>query len=188
MQPSTVEQAETAVSERQLVKAARTGDRRAFGQLIRVRTPASFRLAAAILGDNALAVDATQNAFVAAWRELPRLRDLDRFDAWLERVLLNECRMQLRQAGDNRSVLEDPEHLGELVGAASDSPRGEVLNVLDRAFDRLEPDDRIMVVLYVVEHRSLGQIAEALHIPIGTAKVRLHEAREALYVALGRAE
>lgn len=181
---TSVEEAGVRVSERQLLRAARTGDRRAFGELVRARVPATFRLAASVLGDTANAVDATQNAFVAAWRELPRLQDLDRFDAWLQRILLNECRMQVRQAGNRLSIAEDPERLAALVGAAPDAPRAEVLDLLDEAFNRLEPDDRIMVALYVLERRSLGDIAEALRMPLATAKLRLHEAREALYVAL----
>jgi RNA polymerase sigma-70 factor, ECF subfamily len=179
----SVEDAGPRISERQLLRAARAGDRGAFADLVRLRVPASFQVAASVIGDDANAADAVQNAFVAAWRELPRLKDLDLFDPWLRRILINECRMQLRQAAHRPSV-GDPEHLGELVGASPRSPRAEVLDLLDHAFDRLEPDERILLALYVLERRSLGEIAQALRMPQGTVKLRLHDAREALYLAL----
>jgi RNA polymerase sigma-70 factor (ECF subfamily) len=176
----------TSVSQRQLLRAARAGDRRAFGELVRLKIPGSFRLAAGILGNEPDAADAVQNAFVAAWRELPRVSDLDGFDAWLRRILVNECRMQLRQTGRRSAVPNDSEGLGALVSSApAMSARVEVLNVLERAFEQLEPDDRILVALQLLENRSLSEIADALHMPLGTAKVRLHEARQALHQELG---
>jgi RNA polymerase sigma-70 factor, ECF subfamily len=173
------------VSERQRLRAARSGDLRAFGELVRLKLPETFRLAAAILGNEADAADATQNVFIAAWRELARSRDIDPFDGWLLKILINECRMQFRHAGRGRQRTDDPEDIGGLVGAAPTTPRAEALDLLERAFEALEPDDRVLVVLYVLEGRPLVEIAGALHMPPGTAKVRLHEARETLERALG---
>ena len=80
------------------LREARSGNPAAFEAIAAGRLDGAFRFASAILGSGADATDATRNAFVAAWRELPRLRDLDQFDAWLDRILLNECRMRLRAA------------------------------------------------------------------------------------------
>ena len=101
--------------ERELVERARRGDREAYEELVRRRIDSMVRTARAILGHEADAQDAVQEAFVAAWRRLPGLRDPERFDAWLGRILLNACRMALRRrrgvreirivdAGDSRPV------------------------------------------------------------------------------------
>ena len=187
MQPPTVEVTDAgAISERQLLRAARSGDRRAFAELVRHKLPGSYRFAAGVLGSDADAADATQNAFIAAWRELPRYQDVDRFDAWLHRILVNECRMQLRSATSRGLPADDPERIGALVGAtAGSSPRAEALDLLERAFEELAPDDRLLIVMHYLEHRPLAEAAVALRMPVGTAKVRLHEAREALERALG---
>jgi RNA polymerase sigma-70 factor (ECF subfamily) len=79
-----------------LVERAARGDRDAFGQLAARHLEPSFRTALAIIGNEADARDVVQDVFLTAWRELPRLRDLDRFDAWLGRVLVNACRSHLR--------------------------------------------------------------------------------------------
>ena len=91
-----------ALAGRSLVDLARSGDAAAFESLVRSRMDAMYRLSLAILGDEADAADAAQETFVTAWRELPRLRDLDRFDAWLQRVAVNSCRMVLRARGRRR--------------------------------------------------------------------------------------
>ena len=82
--------------DRELLVRARAGDREAFEQIVLAKGEPFFRTALAIVGNDADARDATQETFVAAWRSLPGLRDLDRFDAWLGRILINECRMSLR--------------------------------------------------------------------------------------------
>lgn len=185
-QPAAVDGSEILVSRRQLVAAARTGDREAFGQLMLATTPASYRLASAILGSDDAAADATQNALVAAWRELPQLRDPERFDPWFRRILVNECRMQLRRHGQSREVPlpDDLEGLGRLVGASRPLPRVEAVDLMERAFERLDPDDRVLIVLHHLDDRPLNEIAEVVHMPLGTVKWRLHEARRALLQAL----
>ena len=80
----------------EVVRLASRGDAAAFEQLLAERADRAFRIARAILGNDADARDATQDAFVSAWRDLPRLRDPDKFDAWLRRILVNACRTQLR--------------------------------------------------------------------------------------------
>ena len=80
-----------------LIRRAREGDRHAFDRLVAARLPQTFRLAKAITGHAGDAEDVTQEAFLQAWRNLPRLRDPEKFDAWFGRILVNEARMALRQ-------------------------------------------------------------------------------------------
>ena len=190
MQPVTVKVTEIiAPNDARDLRAARAGDTAAFEAIVATRIAGAYRLAAAILGRDADPADAVQNALVAAWRELPRLRELDRFDAWFHRILVNECRMQVRRTSRSREV-----NAGDAVNAAWDRmddlaqattlDRIEVLDLLEGAFQTLDPDDRAMVVMHHLEGRPLAEIAEALHMPVGTVKWRLHEARQALQRAL----
>ena len=94
----------TRLDDQGLIRRARDGDADAFDAIAGNRIPDAYRLASAILGSQAAAADATQNALLAAWRELPHLRDLERFDAWFHRILVNECRMQVRQQSRRREV------------------------------------------------------------------------------------
>src|SRR5262245_32025157 len=190
MQPVTARVTEVGSTDDQgLVRRARDGDAGAFDAVAASRMPGAFRLACAILGDEADAADATQNALLAAWRELPRLIDASRFDAWFQRILVNECRMRMRRDRSRRErPLEDDdeEGLGSLVQARTSAfiDRVELLDRLETAFELLEPDDRAMVVLHHLEGRPLGEIAALLLLPVGTVKWRLHEAREVLRRAL----
>ena len=190
MQPVTVKVTEVvAPNDARDLRAAREGDPAAFEAIVATRIAGAFRLAAAILGRDADPADAVQNALVAAWRELPRLRELDRFDAWFHRILVNECRMQVRRTSRSREV-----NAGDAVNASWDQlddlaqattlNRIEVLDLLEGAFETLDPDDRAMVVMHHLEDRPLAEIAEAMHMPVGTVKWRLHEARQALQRAL----
>src|SRR5512143_460443 len=92
-------------TEGDLVELARRGDTAAFEALLHGRLDGLFRRAWAILGNEADARDATQEACLSAWRQLPRLRDAAAFDAWLARVLFNACRMQLRRRARVREVV-----------------------------------------------------------------------------------
>ncbi|CAN5642814.1 hypothetical protein BH23CHL7_BH23CHL7_01110 [soil metagenome] len=100
--------------ESSLVERARAGDADAFDRLVRERIDAVYRTALAIMGNPADARDATQEAFIAAWRALPRLRDTDRFDAWLGRICVNACRMAKRRRKGVRELVDPnaPEHFG----------------------------------------------------------------------------
>ena len=174
--------------DRSLIDRARSGDLDAFESIVRARMDAVYRLTAAILGDEADARDAAQETFVAAWRELPKLRDPQRFEAWLQRVAVNASRMTLRARG-RRRVREIPSsevvalasHAAADHGPATDAAR------LDLALRRLDVDERAILVLHHLEGRPLAEIADVLGIPIGTAKSRLFHARRALETAL-RAE
>lgn len=177
---SAAARATAAVGADTLVEMAARGDHVAFEQLVETRLDRIFRTACAILGNEADASDATQDAFIAAWVQLPRLRDSARFDAWLNRVIVNRCKDALRRRSRSREV--------ELAGFEPGTPdaQGGVADraVFNAAFERLGPADRSILVLHHLHQLPLGDIARQLGVPVGTAKSRLHTARHALERAL----
>ncbi len=180
-----------AVAELGLVGLARSGDAVAFESLVRNRMDAVYRLCLAIVGDESDAADAAQESFIAAWRELPRLREEDRFDAWLQRVVVNRCRMTLRSRR-RRRLREIPTAALPPVGDVARQPDRDRARadaeLLRLALDRLDADRRAILAMHHLEGRSVAEIAAILRIPEGTAKSRLFHARGALEEALRREE
>ena len=176
-----------------LVRRARTGDAAAFEVLVDGRIDRCYRLAVSILSNDADAADATQDALVSAWRQLPRLRDPASFDGWLNRIVANAAlkarrhRVRLREVsvtpalpGHEPPQPEPPQDLGARTGQDQFVDN----DAIGRAFDRLRPKDRMILVLHHVEERPVAEIARSLGIPVGTAKWRLHAARTALEKAM----
>ena len=187
--------------DRALVGRAAAGDHDAFDQLVGPRFAGAFRTAQAILRVEEYARDAVQDAFVSAWQELPRLRDPEQFDAWLGRIIVNRCRSVLRHRKVVR-VREVPLELdADRSGGPGDAATGlryrepgvdggqagvAEADAVRRAFERLDPDARVLIVLHHVEERPVAEIAALAGIPEGTVKWRLHAARKALERALER--
>jgi RNA polymerase sigma-70 factor (ECF subfamily) len=172
-----------------LVGRALAGDRAAFQVLIERRLERAYRTARAIVGNEPDARDATQEAFLRAWRERRQLRDPARFDAWLGRILVNSCRQVLR--GRRRryvreiaasDLIEPVESMSAREPGTDD--RTASIDAIERAFERLPADERAILVLHHLEHQSMPDVAAAFGIPVGTAKSRLHAARHALERAL----
>lgn len=190
--------AERTVTELDLVGRARHGDLDAFTALAGARLAAMTRTASAILGDETEAHDAVQEALISIWRELPTLREPERFDAWAGRILVNACRHALKRRVRVRvrEIQLQPEgpdgtSIGLGSGSALPASAGRVDSLaaddaLNRAFERLEADQRALLVMHHLEDRSLAEIAAVLGIPEGTAKSRLFSARRALQKALER--
>ena len=173
--------------DRSVIDRARTGDLAAFELIVHARMDDVYRLTAAIVGDEADARDAAQETFVAAWRELPRLRDAARFDAWLQRIAVNASRMTLRARG-RRRVREIPSsQVAAFASRAAPVADASDAEILDAALRRLPIEQRAVLVLHHLEGRPLEEIAATFEIPVGTAKSRLFHARLALHAAL-RAE
>ena len=144
-----------------------------------------YRLSVAILGDEADARDAAQETFITAWRQIRTVRDLARFDAWLQRVAVNAARMTHRSRR-RRGVREIPQSRLGVVGAEAqpnDSAAADA-RVLDAALRTLDIDQRSILVLHHLEGQSVAEIAAMLDIPVGTVKSRLHTARKALQRAI----
>jgi RNA polymerase sigma-70 factor (ECF subfamily) len=168
--------------DRDLVEAASKGDQAAFIDLIRPRTSRLFAVAQRILRDVDRAEDALQDALVIAWRDLRGLRDPDRFDAWLRRLLVNVCithASRERRVATNLRVLsiDGPAAPDELLSIAD-------RDLLERGFRRLPPDQRAILVLHHYLGYAPAEIAELLGIPAGTARSRLHNAHRAMRAAL----
>jgi RNA polymerase sigma factor (sigma-70 family) len=146
------------------------------GSLIRSRVDAAYRLARAILLDDRDAEDAVQEAVLSAWRRQAAIRDLERFDQWFDRIVVNECRDQLRKRRRAVPVASPP--IGfEPAAAAPDTGTDADL---DRALASLSIDHRIVVVMRYLQDRTVDDIAGRLGIPAGTVKSRLHHALKAL--------
>ena len=159
------------------------GDREAYVDLIRARTDRLFAIAQRILRDIDRAEDALQDALVIAWRDLKGLRDPDRFDAWLQRLLINVCIAQATRERRRTANLR--------VLPVDDGPAApdDLLTIgdrdqLDRGFRRLPPEQRAILVLHHFMGYQPSEIAETLGIPPGTARSRLHHAHRAMRAAL----
>jgi RNA polymerase sigma-70 factor (ECF subfamily) len=168
--------------DRDLVEAARSGDQEAFTDLLRPRIDRLFAIAQRILRDVDRAEDALQDALVIAWRDLRGLRDPERFDAWLHRLLVRSC---ITSATRDRRVASNLYLLPPEVPAFTDS----FLSVadrdqLDRGFRRLPPEQRAILVLRHYAGLETAEIADALGVPPGTARSRLHHAHRAMRAAL----
>jgi RNA polymerase sigma-70 factor, ECF subfamily len=168
--------------DRDLVGAARRGDREAYADLIRSRGDRLFALAQRIVRDVDRAEDALQEALVIAWRDLPGLRDPDRFDAWLHRLVVRAC---IHEAVRERRLMANLRILPIDTPARQD----ELLSVgdrdqLERGFRRLDPQQRAILVLRHFAGFEPAEIAEILGIPAGTARSRLHHAHRAMRAAL----
>lgn len=140
-----------------------------------------YRLAAAIVGP-ADAADVAQESFVTAWQQLPRLRDAGAFEAWLRRICVNRSRNWLRDRARRphgmaaldaeADALRDP--------GADFHGRVEARSVLEPAFERLSADHRAVLALHYSLGFSIADAADALGVPVGTAKSRLNSALAAL--------
>ena len=179
----------SGVEDVELVALAAAGNAAAFDLVLRPRLDRLFRMAVAIMRNESDARDATQEACVLAWRELPRLRDHDRFDSWLSQILVNSCRMLLRskRRGTIREIsMDDPLRPAtrEQPAIASESDGFGETEAIQAAFERLDPAVRSLLVLHYVEGRPLAEIAKVMGSPLGTIKWRLSNARGALEKAL----
>jgi RNA polymerase sigma-70 factor, ECF subfamily len=169
--------------DRELLLRARAGDQEAFELIVLAKGESLFRTALAILGNEADARDATQDALIGAWRGLPGLRDPERFDAWLGRSLINQCRTALRRRGRVREInvadWQASSPFGEPAASQADRSRE-----FDEAFARLTVDQRAILVLHHLHGYGVPEIAAWLAVPAGTVKWRLHRARQRLRAEL----
>ena len=165
----------------ELVRRARDGDRDAYDVLVTELIDHLYRIARLILRDFDSAEDAVQEALVRCWRDLPRLREPDRFDAWLNRILLHAVTDEAR----NRRRLRTSLTVLRLEAVQPDST-GVIADrdELARVFDRLSIEHRTIVVLHHYLGLTVDEAATTIGIPVGTAKSRLHYATEALRAAI----
>jgi RNA polymerase sigma-70 factor (ECF subfamily) len=172
---------EPSVEQRELVVRARGGDHDAFASLAGAAVTRLDAAARLILRDRELARDAVQDGLVRDWRDLRSLRDPDRFDAWLRRLVVHACIDQLRR----RRARPIEVGLISMTGMLSDPVDGFVdRDALDQALASLDPAHRAVVVLHYYLGLPLPEAARMMGIPLGTAKSRLNRAIGALRRAL----
>jgi RNA polymerase sigma-70 factor (ECF subfamily) len=165
-----------------LVERARAGDHDAFRELVEEHGHRCYALAYRVIREAEPARDAVQQAFVQAWSELPQLRDADRFEPWLYRLLVRACYVE---AGRRRALAArttvvwiDPPAAGDFTAGVAER------DAIDRAFRRLTPEHRAVVVLHHYAGLPLAAVGDVVGIPVGTVKSRLHYATGALRSAL----
>ncbi|NPV49146.1 MAG: sigma-70 family RNA polymerase sigma factor [Armatimonadetes bacterium] len=176
-------------SDAELIARAQAGDRRSFDELVARSYTLVFNTAYRILGDSDQAADATQSAYLRAYRSLAKFRGSSSFSTWLYRIVTNVCldmvRGQQRQPISFTHVTTDDPPVerdlpDERAGPEQLVLQTELQTALHMALQRLRPEHRAVVVLYDLSGMSYDQIAEILDLPLGTVKSRLNRARRAL--------
>jgi len=165
----------------ELVRMAQAGNPSAFEDLVSRRIDRLYATASLILHDRTLGEDAVQEALVRAWRSLPGLRDPERFDAWLRRLLLHACIDLARSTRRHRGEASLPAVVvdrGDLESALAER------DAVERAFATLTHHHRAAFVLRHYLGHTVAEVADALGIPLGTAKSRLHYAERAMAAAM----
>ena len=165
-----------------LIRQAKAGDHDAFETLIGAAYDRLYGIAYRILRNREAAEDATQDAIIRCWRDLRGLREPDRFEAWLHRLLVNACRDLAR-----RSRRRPQEVFGQAVETPADTDDYGRLadhDELERAFMRVPADQRIALVLTHYAGYTAPELASILDVPTGTVYSRLHYGARAMREAL----
>ena len=172
----------SASADARLVERAKDGDHDAFARLAADAVDRMHALASLILRDPDDAEDAVQEALVSAWRELHRLRDVERFEAWLRRLLVNAChdvgRRRRRHIHVSTAMARGPVSLPDGWHRIEESDR------LGRAFERLPLEQRVVLVLDHYLGLSGPEIAAATGVSLGTVKSRTRYATRAMRASL----
>jgi RNA polymerase sigma-70 factor (ECF subfamily) len=175
-------EAEATVDQRGLVERAGRGDHDAFAELARAAVVRLDQAARLILRDPELARDAVQEGLIRAWRDLPKLRDPDRFEAWLHRLTVNACIDQTRRQRRRPIEVElMPIHapaVNDTAGALADR------DIVEGVLRHLDERERAIVVLHYFLGMPLTDVAATLGIPVGTVKSRLHRALGEMRIAI----
>jgi RNA polymerase sigma-70 factor (ECF subfamily) len=166
----------------ELVEQAKQGDREAFDSLARLTGDRCMAIAFRILRDFDLADDAVQSALLTAWRELRALRDPERFEPWLHRILTNACYAEARQrrrwSEGVRLLPTEAEHGPDEYAVVENRDQ------LERAFRRLTVQQRAVLVFHHYLGLPLPEVAARTGLPLGTVKSRMHHAKQALRASL----
>jgi RNA polymerase sigma-70 factor (ECF subfamily) len=174
------------VDQRDLVERAKQGDHDAFATLAGdavARLDAAARL---ILRDPELARDGVQDGFIRAWRTLPALRDPDRFDAWLRRLVVHSC-IDIMRRRRHRAIEVELTPIDGPAGVDFTSAIAD-RDLVDEALRHLDPEWRAVVVMHYFLGMPLPEVASMLGVPLGTAKSRLHRSLLAMRIAVGADE
>lgn len=179
------------VEDAELVRRSQQGDRGSFDELVRRHYALGYNSAFRMLGDRDLAADATQAAFVRAYRALARFRQDATFATWLYRIVTNVCLDRMRQrdkqaqsltlaSDDGGNTLEELDIPDTRGGPSENAEQRERQALVHEALQRLAPEHRAVLVMYDLDGSSYEEISAALRVPLGTVKSRLNRARHAL--------
>jgi len=183
------------MDEQTLIRAAQRGDLEAFNELVLIYQDFLFRVALNILGDEEAAADATQQAFISAFRNLRSFRG-GSLRSWLSRITVNTCYDELRRLARNKDVPlqvydQDGDEMEPAAWLADPGPspedqaeRSDLVAAIQNSLQALPDHYRLVVQLIDVEELSYEETAATLNIPVGTVKSRLARAREALRTSL----
>jgi len=176
------------MDESALIRDAQKGDLEAFNRLVLAYQDMLYNTAYRILGDPALAADATQEAFISAFRKLKSYRG-GSFKAWLLRIVTNACYDELRRQKrrpttplepltENDEEIESPRWIADLNASPEEQIETlEIDQAIQNCIDALPPDFRAVVVLADVQGLNYKEVAKAVKTPLGTIKSRLARAR-----------
>ncbi len=164
------------------IRLARNGDQDAFRLLVDRYADMAFETALRIVRSHEEAEEAAQEAFVKAWKALPRFREEARFSTWLYRIVTRSAldRARTMKTRGEREMRLEPTHLESLPSAEDEGKRLTDLMVLERILEELSPESRAVVTLYYLRDLPVNEVAEILEMPKGTVKTHLHRSRATL--------
>ena len=182
------------MDEAALIADARHGDVEAFNRLVLAHQSKAFNLAYRITGDGDSAADATQEAFLSAYRSLNSYRG-GSFRAWLLRIVTNACydelRRRKRRPSESLEEMEEASPTGDGIAAVdisalpdegpeASAERAEVTRAIERCLGGLPPEFRTVVILADILALDYAEVAGAMGTPVGTVRSRLARARARL--------
>jgi len=167
--------------EREIVERAKRGDHAAYAGLVRQLGPKLYGIALRVTGNAALADDAVQEGLIHAWRDLPSLRDPERFEPWIARIVLRRCYRELGRQPRSIAALDG---IYELPGGEGHGSGMEDRDEIETAMRSLSPQHRAVLVLRYYADLEPIEMADVLATPVGTVRSRLHYALQAMRAAL----
>jgi RNA polymerase sigma-70 factor (ECF subfamily) len=169
----------SAINERELVERCRSGDERAFQELIEHYKDLVFAVIARTVQDRSQAEDLAQEVFLRIHRGLPYFRGEARLSTWVYRIVANVC---LQERPRPAALSLDDERTGARATAASDRQFSDLVlrDRLEKAIARLPPHHRLLIAAHYLDGVRYEDLAEALQLPLGTIKTQLHRAKQQL--------
>jgi RNA polymerase sigma factor (sigma-70 family) len=165
---------------RSLLARTLAGDLDAFGEVVGRFQDMAFGYAYACLGDFHFAQDAAQDAFIAAYLELPKLRELDRFPGWFRRIVHKHCDRLQRRRKSAASLEHAAKVPSQESGPTEAAERRELREQVLAAIRGLPESHRLVTTLFYIDGYSVREVADFLEVPVGTVKRRLHDSRQQL--------
>jgi RNA polymerase sigma-70 factor, ECF subfamily len=171
-----------AVNERELVERCRSGDERAFQELIEQYKDLVFALIARTIQDRSRSEDLAQDVFLRIHRGLPYFRGEARLSTWIYRIVANVCLQDQARPRSPESSLDDDREGARPAPSTTDRRFAdlELRDRLEKAIARLSPNYRLLVAAHYLDGVRYEDLAEALQLPLGTVKVQLYRAKQQL--------